>query len=511
MRQSQLIVTNAVIKWITRVFLVVPQLILVPYLLSTIGESGYGVYALAWPLLLSIERMHRSLQSGVVKYSAGFLAQDKLDRVNQVVSSSFLYSLILGLLAGGGTALAAVYYGDPTGQINAALRVIAIMLVLIFPLTPFIAVIQARQRYYIGTIADTASKYLSLLAIYAWFELFTPSAQVVVSIMVISLFLSRLIQIPFAYRLVPGLKNRLSNFDREDFRLMAGFGLGTIFAAISLGLNSTGVRWLMEVLVSSSFVAQLAIMIMPASLLSDIISAMIITIMPATSAYQATGNQKLLRELFIRSMRYSALMILPAAFAAWVLMEDALRLWVGVEYIFLAPYALVLFLSQGFRLIAQTSAQMLKGTGEIRKFVVSNWIGLVIIPLGAILAIFYTDGNPYRAVIGGLSLGYLLGGILQLYLGVRMISASLKRMVVKVFWEPAAAGLFFGAAWLLGRWSGLNGGLIGRLIVLLTGLVLYGLVVYFYVLSGAEKDQGWEMLQELWKRVKKIFPSQKRR
>ena len=34
--------------------LLFPQLILVPFLIRTIGESGYGVYALVWPLLMFI-------------------------------------------------------------------------------------------------------------------------------------------------------------------------------------------------------------------------------------------------------------------------------------------------------------------------------------------------------------------------------------------------------------------------------------------------------------------------
>ncbi len=68
--------------------LLVPQLILVPYLIATIGETGYGVYALVWSLLLGIDQLLQSLQSGVVKYSAGFLAEGRIDDVNRVVSSA---------------------------------------------------------------------------------------------------------------------------------------------------------------------------------------------------------------------------------------------------------------------------------------------------------------------------------------------------------------------------------------------------------------------------------------
>jgi len=47
MRQSHLILFNATIMWVSRVLLLVPQLILVPYLLGTRPHR----VRLAWPIL----------------------------------------------------------------------------------------------------------------------------------------------------------------------------------------------------------------------------------------------------------------------------------------------------------------------------------------------------------------------------------------------------------------------------------------------------------------------------
>jgi hypothetical protein len=54
MRQSHLIFSNAIIIWVARVLLLVPQLIMVPFLIHRIGDVGYGVYALTWSLMISI-------------------------------------------------------------------------------------------------------------------------------------------------------------------------------------------------------------------------------------------------------------------------------------------------------------------------------------------------------------------------------------------------------------------------------------------------------------------------
>ena len=297
MRQSHLILFNATLMWVSRLLLLVPQLILVPYLLGTIGESGYGVYALVWSLIMSIEQLQLSLQQGVVKYSAGFLAQGRMDEVNKVVSSSFVYSILLAVVTCAGTLVAAAFYNDPSSQIGSALVVVGVMLLFIVPLTPYIAVIQSRQRYYVGAIAETISKYVSLLAAVAWFGMVGPSVEALIIIMAGMLFLSRLAQVPIAHRLVPGLQNRPSLFNGVHFRLIATFGAVIVLISLCLAANSTGIRWLMASLASTRFVAHLAIMLMPGILLTQIISAISITVMPATSAYEATGNRQMLQEL----------------------------------------------------------------------------------------------------------------------------------------------------------------------------------------------------------------------
>ncbi len=123
MKQSHLILSNALIMWMMRLFLFIPQIILVPFLIKTIGEEGYGVYALIWPLLISIDSLEISLQQGAVKYTAGYLAQNQIQKVNEVVSSSFAFSILLAVLASLSSFVAAAFYKDPTGRAGGALAV----------------------------------------------------------------------------------------------------------------------------------------------------------------------------------------------------------------------------------------------------------------------------------------------------------------------------------------------------------------------------------------------------
>ena len=56
-----------------------------------------------------------------------------------------------------------------------------------------------------------------------WFRIAVPSLEAVIIIVAISLFLSRILQVPYAFRFVPELKGQLWNFDRQQIKLIAAF------------------------------------------------------------------------------------------------------------------------------------------------------------------------------------------------------------------------------------------------------------------------------------------------
>ena len=475
MRQSHLILSNAAIMWLTRILLLFPQLFLVSYLIRTIGDEGYGVYALVWPLMLSIEQLQRSLQSGVVKYCAEFIAQKQMFEVNKIISSSFIYSLFLALFVSAGTFVAAMFYKEASGQIGSMLVVVGIMSLFIFPMTPYVAVIQSQQRYYIGAIVETASKYVGILTIIIWFSIVGPSVQAVVVIMAVMLFLSRLAQVPIAYRLAPGLHNKPTSFDWKSFKLITSFGAATVLASLCLVANTTGIRWLMDALESTRFVAYLAIMWMPSSLLSQIIGAMTITIMPATSAYEATGNQRMLRELMLRGIRYTMILSLAGLLVAALLMRNVLNLWVGPDFVFLTPYALALFIGQVFMQSSSISHHMLKGMGKLREVVIIYALSLAILPVGIILSIFYIWHNPFIAVATGLLSGYLVCGYLNLWVCAKMLQINLCKAVLQDYVQPIIVATVVGLVVFGISIIGNVNGLFGRICL----LVLLAMPLFF--------------------------------
>jgi len=503
-RQSHLIISNAAGMWLSQALAVIPPLILVPYLIKTIGEVGYGVYALTWSLVMSIDQLERSLQSGVVKYSAGFLTKGLTDEVNKVISSSFVYSIFLAIIASIAVIIAAYFYNDTSGKVGISLIVVGIMILFILPLTPYIAIIQSKQRYYINAFADTAAKYITLLIVVTWFTVVRPSVEALIIITAIMLFFARFVQVPIAYRLVPDLQNNLKLFNQKSFKLIFSFGAATVLASACLAVNHTGVRWLMDYLASTSFVAHLAIILMPIALLSQIIGAVTLTLMPAASGYEAQGNYKMIQELLIRSIRYTTILIIAAFIAAFFLMRDVLIFWVGHNYAFLAPYAIILFASAAFAQTTSSAHHMLKGLGKLRAVVIIYLISLVVIPIGTILCIMLLYNNPYIAVTAGLSAGFIVCGIMQIFTCAKSAKADLKSLFQRSYIQPIIVAVFvffvaFGAYSIIEYASSLL-----RLLTACIAIAAFIICCYIFIATPDEKQQFSELMKIAKSKITKV-------
>ncbi len=487
MRQSRIILSNAAVMWAARILLLVPQLFLVPYLIATVGEAGYAVYAMIWSLTVSVEHLQLSLQQGVVKYSAALFARGDTSQLNRVVSSSAAYSWALAILMSAIVAgVSVAWRGSPLPAHG--LLIAAATVLLIVPLTPYVALIQSRQCFFIGAISETASKYIGVGLIIVWFRFVGPSVSALLVIAGMTLLVSRLAQVPFAYRLVPGLQCRPSLRTSAHLRLLVPFGGAVTLISLCLMAGSTGLRWLMGALVSIPFVAHLAIMMMPSELLWQVVVAATVTVMPAASAYEATDRKDALRELLIRGLRYTSILTTACAIAATLTMHDLLAAWVGTEYRALAPYALVVFWGGAMMQSASIAHHMLKGLGRVWLAFAIYAVGLVLLPLIVILFALALDAGPYVGVAAGTASGYILCGVLNVWYAASSVGANLRQLLLRAYVQPLSLALGTCAAALLcveyGGWAGL-----GPTLVAAAGAVGAFLCACYLIVSTTEERQ----------------------
>lgn len=453
MKQAHLIAVNTLIIWGTTVLQMIPPLIMVPFLIRSLGDGGYGEYALIWSLLLAIEQLETSLQSGGIKYGAAYLAQGRVDELNKVLSASFVFSLGLGIVSALAVVLAGFAGFGSSRSMTASLAIVAVMMMGLAPTTPFLGIIRAKQRHYVNALAGVAAQFAGLALAFLWFRFVGPSVEALIAILAATLLVSRLAQLPLAYRLVPGLRNNPRNFDRATLRTIVVFGSTIVLISLFLVANSTGIRWLAGLMISTTFVAHLAIFLMPGTMMAQVVQAMTITIMPAASAYEASENRVLLRELLLRSTRYTIVLVSAGLVAGLLLVRDGLRLWVGSRYEFLDVYVLLNMAGVAILMSASCAHQMLKGLGALRSVATAYAVGLVAVPAAIFVGARMAGVSPYAAVSAALLAGNATAAVLQLRACARLVELTWRELLRRAFLEPLApafAGLgLVGVAFVL--------------------------------------------------------------
>ena len=505
MKQSHLIAVNTLIIWGTTALQTLPPLILVPFLIRSLGDSGYGQYALIWSLLMAIEQLEVALQSGGIKYGAAYMAQGRTDDLNKVLSSISVFSGGLGLLAGLAIVAAALVGYRGTPEMRTSLIIVALMMVLLVPTTPYLGIIRAKQRHYICSVFGIAAQFGGLLLVVLWFKAVGPSVEALIAILAGTLLVSRLIQVPIAHRLVPGLRNRPRFFDGAIFRQVLAFGTVSVLVALCLGVNGTGIRWMSGLMVSTAFVAHLAIFLMPGNMVSQILGAMTVTVMPAASGYHSTDNAEMLRELLLKTTRYIAVIVGAVLAAAVLVVRPVLRLWVGPEYQFLTPYVLINMTGMGILLSTSCAHQMLKGIGRLRQVLVAYVAGLAAVPAAVFLAAFLIWKKPYAAVSAALLLGNIVAAAIQITASARAVGLKGLRLAVRGYLQPLAPAAVVlalaAAATTLRGWDGL---LVRLALGGLAAALVFG-AFYFVVADAGERRQFREFILMLRGRVTGLF------
>ena len=495
MRESERLSLNALTLWTTRLLGVVPQLIILPFLLEHLGEAQYGIYVLAWSLLTTLELAEQGMATGVVKYGSEYLAGGQTTEMNRVLSTAGLYGIVVALLGCAGIfgwvwlapeSLTAVSSAYPE-QAGFAFLMIGILLLLIFPLTPFTGLIFAQQRHDIVGVSRLVGQYMKLGFVVLWFSFVGTSLNALMIISVVALWAPKAFLVIVAYRLVPGLRYSLRLVNRRAFKLLLSFGGVITLCSLCVVLRDTGLKWFMGVFISTAFVAHMAIIYSPVGLLIGIIQGMTLTVMPTASKHKAMDNKVILQELLLRGTRYTTVLCCGLFITMFFLLKPLVALWLGPAYTHLVKYMLVVFVAAAFQMTSSCAHHILRGTGRLRIVFLNSVVGQTLLPVGTTLFFYVWLSEPYWAFVCGMFLGHVVFGLMQLGFCCGLLRIGLREFLAFAYGEVLLiAGGAFALIYVLVAASGAQG------LLYLTALTITGLIVAsasFYTLFFRDEER----------------------
>ena len=479
--------------------------ITIPLLLHALGEAAYGVQILASIIVGYFTILDMGLDLPIIKYLAEDCAKKDIESANRLLSTTLQLYLVVGLLGAIITFLVAGIlarnvFRVPEDQVVSAIcvfRIAGIGFLFSVLMAWGRAIAVGRQRLEISSgvsgLATIIGSIVGLLVVYAGFGVVG-----YVSTRVAVTAAASLIYISAAKRLMPELHLRLGIERNVVHRLAAFVGYGMVYRVSNAFFSRID-----QVMVGAWIgVAQAGVYSLPSMIVpqvTQLIASMIVLFMPLASEFQGLAQIDHLRQIYIRSARFTAAVATMCFVPLLVFGDQFMYLWAGASVAHATKSVFRFLLAAGYlgTLATVLLINVLIGLGHMKKY------ALFLLYRGLFLALICLLLIPSLGLIGA-GIAQLLSSVVDLgfmfYCLPRILAIEGRALLRVAYLKPVLLGLGIGAvAWMIkpmtNSWLGLTLG------VMLFELIYVSIAFVIGVFADTEK----RAILGLWRAVLRKF------
>ncbi len=498
-------------SWLAVLANAIVGFLLTPYVLHHLGDVEFGLYTLVTTLTGYYGLFDLGVRSAILRFVSRALALNDHGEINRVICSAFYFYWGICLLAILATLLVMPWLPQIFGVSGETARVFQYLFLLAgivqgltFPLNVFAGSLDAAGRFDQVYMVQTASLLLRVIvviaAIRAGGHLFAVGGVVLLSI-----FLSYVLQIPLALRQIRGVSLNPKWISKSSLREMFRYASVTIGIGVGEKLKANVFPVLVGLTMNPIAVTLFSL---PTRLLRfpiDGVSTMTEIVNPTSSHLEAREDYTTLRRLLLLSVQGAFLLLAPMAVFLFIYGRDLLRLWVGAAYLSAYPLLVLLTLGMGAGATQACVQAMLFGIGR-HKGLIAFRLGeaAAIIAIGGI-ALEFSGLEAFAVVISATLL--LTSLVLVPRLVCQIVGMPLRTYLSEGCLKPCLATIpFIMTLYVLHSWLTVKSwfGLLG--ILAAGGLVYSATLLWVAFRSGGENGKQWLSLGVLAILAEKVRP-----
>ena len=447
------LLSNILSNWAGYAVGIVVSFLLTPYILASIGQTRYGIWALASTLTGYYGLLDLGFRAGVTQYLTRHLAAGNSDSLNKSASTGFFTLMGCGVFVLAGTTLVAtlahIFFHVPPGllrEVRLVILVVGASAAIEFVFFTYSAVFTAVQRFDISNGIGICTRLLS--ASFIIFALKMGYGLVGISIaMSCANLIDYLLRWRFAVGLLPSLRIAPSLVNYRSLMDFASFGFWNFIIRGSTRLISCTDALVIAAYMPVSAVTPFALAASLRDNLDNAFAPVGQVFFPAATEMDAKGRVDELRKLYLTGSRGMFLLSFAVGSVAILCSSGFFRLWVGPRFAQPTGYPAVSFL---FSLLAIGSIvtsgqrigyQVLMGMRKIRLLAVL-FIAEGLANLIVSLALVRTWGLVGVA-IGTTAPALLFQGIVQPFFVCGVLGISWWAYIREVVLRPCALALVF--------------------------------------------------------------------
>lgn len=417
-----------------------------PYIVSSLGEASYGVFALVGTVIGYFALLDLGLGSAIVKYVAEYAGQQDHDRVQGVIGTAISVFMAAGaigvlLILAIARVLATKWMKVPPELVDAAYHSFCAASAGFFftmQVNLLTSVINGLNRYDISSVTMAVMGAVTTIGaaalLYAGFGLLA-----VVWLNVIIPLLTSLFYLVLIRRLLPDISLRLM-CKTDAFKRILHFGMYSLLGRITDVVSHQGTLLIIGAILGVTAVTYYVIPFMILSRMTNLLVRIGMVIFPAISELQGQQRQEAIRDLYLTSSRI--ILSLAVAFTVPMLIFGIrfLHLWMGPDFAEQGGIPLLLItIAVFFSQCTNVPTFVANGLGQPKIG------GLAAISSAMLFIALMIPGAIYGGIIGVAMADALssavIGPIFIWYVNRHVVGLSTLYLLKKAYGRPLLAGV----------------------------------------------------------------------
>ena len=442
---------NVFSNWIGYVVNIVVSFFMAPFMVHSLGNTGYGIWVLVGSLTGYLGVLDLGLRPAVVKFVAKYRALGDDLTVNRVVNT------ILLILSGVAaivilTSLVISYFSvdifkipdEFHGQLRLIIIIVGLNVAASFPFSVFSAMLSAIERFDLVNAVQITAFLLRTVLLIIFLKM--GGGLVAVGVIVLAAGVAEfLLKARLSFKHYPTLQLDRSLADRDTFKMVAHFSTYAFVINIASRITLQSDAVVLGAMMSAEAITSFAIGSTMIDYLLAMISYMSSVLLPMASVADAQQDFDQLRRLLVIGTKYCVAVILPVSFAYIVLGETFITIWMGAQYGPASGKVLSILTIGYFGFLSQFVANVIFiGLGKLKYIAYMN-IGLAI--LNIVLSIIFVKWlGLYGSAIGTMIALLVSGSIVFPIYICRTVKLGFMQYVLKSYLRPLILSLpFLGA------------------------------------------------------------------
>lgn len=449
---SKKLIHNTFFNVVTLVSNALIGFFLIRFFLGQLGEIRYGVWLLiAGSLFRYAAMLSMGLNSSINRYIPVYLAKNDEDGVQRVISTSFFFFSIVGVILAVSSVV--IYWNvgswfaiEPQFVSKAATLVLVVgfSFAIAMPLQPSTAILSGLQRFDIINLAILITllvrTILLIVLLLRGYGLITMGL-----VFGISEVLMRVLHSIFVRKFLTAASLSFANIDFRLLKEMLSYGINTFMYSAGAIIVYKASSVIIGIYLDTAQVSRFEIAAAGVLLLTQFLQAFTAAVKPAVSDLDARNDHLRVKEISFLSQKYSLLLIIPGGCFLVAMGREFLWVWVGEKFqdpaVINTMGAILAVLAVGhcLQLAQHSNFLVLVGRGQHKIFgILTALMALVCVSASAISVKVLNWGLLGIAWCNLLPMAFVSGVILPIYFHRKMRISALES--VRHVWRPALLG-----------------------------------------------------------------------